>query len=220
MRLEEAAEAVGIVTVGWRVLASDCEVVFSGFFGSETSPSGSRSTSRAIQGLELRFCHRGETKIWKFNSNENVHMHLLEERKTTLTKHHCKEHVIIRRPTVWCTVTGEVISMYHPEIAYHPQLPPSYVATHPGVITPLQTPTHEPLSSVSTSSPMSPMTPLTPMAPPPTLSATDLIRIDESNLLPPLHRHSYHSRPYSHPPNDFLNILRFIWKSLFAIDPV
>ncbi|KAF9895736.1 hypothetical protein BX616_008938, partial [Lobosporangium transversale] len=78
------------------------------------------------------------------------------------------------------------------------QLPPSYGATHPGVITPLQTPTHEPLSPVSASSPMSPMTPLTPMAPPPALSAMDLIHIDESNLPPPLRRHSYHSRPYSH----------------------
>ncbi|KAI1318037.1 hypothetical protein EDD11_007271 [Mortierella claussenii] len=129
-------------------------------------------------------------------------------RKTTLTKHHRKEHVLMRRPTVWRTVTGEAVPMYHQEMDYHPQVHAQSHAHsrqslqihlplyhHRNMISPLQTPPHEPTSPISATSPLSPMMPMTPMAP--AMSALDIMQIDQSNIPPPLRRHSM-PQPHAH----------------------
>ncbi|KAF9433653.1 hypothetical protein BGZ76_009173 [Entomortierella beljakovae] len=129
------------------------------------------------------------------------------KRKTTLTKHHRKEHVVIRRPTVWRAMNGEPVQMFEQEMDYphhhqaqahphahhhhqplHIQMPPYH---HPGMISPLQTPPHDgssPLSSpISSTSPLSPMTPMTPMAPMhpvgamPHMDAVAIMQVNQSN---------------------------------------
>ncbi|KAF9365941.1 hypothetical protein BGX34_007441 [Mortierella sp. NVP85] len=141
-------------------------------------------------------------------------------RKTTLTKHHRKEHVVVRRSAIW---RGEMVGpmLEGTEMAHaHPlqvQIPPYQN------ISPVHTPPHEG-SPMSPMSPLSPMTPMTPMghmnlAPidplshfgqmlhldqPPHMKSHHHIQGPPPHLQqPPLHAHYIKQEEFEHYPAQF-----------------